>query len=402
MSGDRWSLSSVSATVCESLSALARVRRGPARFSCSISTLPPSLSSSFSRSLVDLLERQEAAVRPGKPEIVFTVYHLVVQLGVVSSLCVTSCVVPAECPAPAPATSASMPCPITPVPRHVSLARTNPPHRMISVSVLVRIQCRFSPIVLISACRAVWNARPRGVVAAVNAFFVKGYGAEGRGPDAPGSESPGETLAVPARARPFAPVGMTCNAGGRGFRSAPVTPVRLLDGVETTGPPTFLGNPGVPMPCSTTPAGPGASGPYDAPARPPLKPRRRLPRTATFEALSHGLGTRCLRFAGRIAPPPRKTRFRLLASSAGWDWIPTGFLRKVSEFTHVISSSFPKLSWRKVRLAPGLAVRVKQRTRTGGRHREADGPHRPIITATRRALTCSNFPRQIPNSPRVL
>ena len=27
----------------------------------------------------------------------------------------------------------------------------------------------------------------------------------------------------------------------------------------------------------------------------------------------HGIGTRCLRFAGRVAPPPRKTRFRLLA-----------------------------------------------------------------------------------------
>ena len=26
----------------------------------------------------------------------------------------------------------------------------------------------------------------------------------------------------------------------------------------------------------------------------------------------------------------RKTRFRLLASSTGWDWLPTGLLRKVS------------------------------------------------------------------------
>src|SRR5262249_40048984 len=32
-----------------------------------------------------------------------------------------------------------------------------------------------------------------------------------------------------------------------------------------------------------------------------------------FGAQSHGIGTRCLRFAGRIAPPPRKTRFRLLS-----------------------------------------------------------------------------------------
>ena len=27
----------------------------------------------------------------------------------------------------------------------------------------------------------------------------------------------------------------------------------------------------------------------------------------------HGFGTGCLRFAGRVAPTPRKTRFRLLA-----------------------------------------------------------------------------------------
>ena len=31
----------------------------------------------------------------------------------------------------------------------------------------------------------------------------------------------------------------------------------------------------------------------------------------SFGAQSHGLGTRCLRFAGWVAPSPRKTRFRL-------------------------------------------------------------------------------------------
>ena len=61
---------------------------------------------------------------------------------------------------------------------------------------------------------------------------------------------------------------------------------------------------------------PGRTGrirPYGASARPPLCPRRRLPHSIAFEAQSHGFGTRCLRFAGRVTPTPRKTRFRLLA-----------------------------------------------------------------------------------------
>jgi len=36
-------------------------------------------------------------------------------------------------------------------------------------------------------------------------------------------------------------------------------------------------------------------------------------RKAAFEAQSHGFGTGYLRFAGRVTPTPRKTRFRLLA-----------------------------------------------------------------------------------------
>jgi hypothetical protein len=67
-------------------------------------------------------------------------------------------------------------------------------------------------------------------------------------------------------------------------------------------------------------------------SRPALRPRRnrriwpwrctgaapavsttKAPALRTFEAQSHGFGTGCLRFAGRVAPTPRKTRFRLLA-----------------------------------------------------------------------------------------
>ncbi len=53
----------------------------------------------------------------------------------------------------------------------------------------------------------------------------------------------------------------------------------------------------------------------------------------SFEAQSHGLGTRCLRFAGWITPPPRKTRFRLPARLYRTGLIPAGFQRKVSELS---------------------------------------------------------------------
>ena len=72
------------------------------------------------------------------------------------------------------------------------------------------------------------------------------------------------------------------------------------------------GTPLVLLPCSPTPAGP---------AHQAIVMRQRGPRTdhdegsciRPFGAQSHGFGTGCLRFAGRVAPTPRKTRFRLLA-----------------------------------------------------------------------------------------
>ena len=45
----------------------------------------------------------------------------------------------------------------------------------------------------------------------------------------------------------------------------------------------------------------------------PVVSTTKAPALRTFEAQSHGFGTGCLRFAGRVTPTPRKTRFRLLA-----------------------------------------------------------------------------------------
>ena len=72
------------------------------------------------------------------------------------------------------------------------------------------------------------------------------------------------------------------------------------------------GTPIVLLPCSPTPVGPTHQA---------VTMRRRGPRSVhdegsrmdAFEAQSHGFGTGCLRFAGRVTPTPRKTRFRLLA-----------------------------------------------------------------------------------------
>jgi hypothetical protein len=67
---------------------------------------------------------------------------------------------------------------------------------------------------------------------------------------------------------------------------------------------------------------------------------------AAFEAQSHGFGTRCLRFAGWIAPPPRKTRFRLPASSTGRVVYPQGsFQRFQSCLLHLFLLC--QASWRK-------------------------------------------------------
>ena len=71
------------------------------------------------------------------------------------------------------------------------------------------------------------------------------------------------------------------------------------------------------VPCSPTPAGPRRQA-IAAPRRGlPSLSQRRLPRIDAFGAQSHGPLTGCLRFAARVAPAPRKTRSRPLASSAG-------------------------------------------------------------------------------------
>jgi len=82
--------------------------------------------------------------------------------------------------------------------------------------------------------------------------------------------------------------------------------------VETTGSPTFLGNPDCALALLSDPGRTNASG-HTMRRRGPRCVHDEGSRIRTFEAQSHGFGTGCLRFAGRVTPTPRKTRFRLLA-----------------------------------------------------------------------------------------
>jgi hypothetical protein len=136
-----------------------------------------------------------------------------------------------------------------------------------------------------------------------------------------------------------------CGQGCSG-QATPLRPVVIE--AETVGRPKFLGNPPVPMPCSLTPAGADAAGRYTAPPWPPHAARRRLATRGNFGAQSHGLGTRCLRFARRIARGGRKTRFWLLTKLYQAGFGPAGFRRKVSVMS-VHHFPLSQASWRRLR-----------------------------------------------------
>jgi len=81
---------------------------------------------------------------------------------------------------------------------------------------------------------------------------------------------------------------------------------------ETSGSPTFLGNPIVPLPCSRTPAGPSASGHCDAPVLPPRAPRRR-PQQLELSRLNRTASTRAVYASQWLLPHTTQDSLRLLA-----------------------------------------------------------------------------------------
>ncbi len=101
-------------------------------------------------------------------------------------------------------------------------------------------------------------------------------------------------------------------------------PNRPLD-MESSGPPRFLDSSPVCVPRSKTPASPQDQASTALDCCLPLFVRRRLSRRFnSFGAQSRGPHTCCLRFAARVAPAPRKTCFRLVASFTGRGLNPQG------------------------------------------------------------------------------
>ncbi len=127
--------------------------------------------------------------------------------------------------------------------------------------------------------------------------------------------------------------------GGReAFLYGP-SPAASSSEMETTGRPKFLGNPDVPTPCSQTPATrPGHTAGRHGSTR---IVRRELSTRGNFGAQSHGIGTSCLRFAVRLTPPHARLASGCRPSSTRRDWLPVGFLRKVSVMLLTSLSPFP-------------------------------------------------------------
>ena len=126
-----------------------------------------------------------------------------------------------------------------------------------------------------------------------------------------------------------------------------------LSRAETTRSPRFLGSPQVCMPRSLTPA----SSSRQACCGVSIRPSVELTTSALAGIISRGSITRpahsCVRFAARITPPPRTTRYRLVATlcRAGLvtRWAPPkGFRDRVTSLP-----PFPGFAWRTRNDNPG-------------------------------------------------
>ncbi len=134
----------------------------------------------------------------------------------------------------------------------------------------------------------------------------------------------GDTLRCACR---FAPGGPGRPTAGLGFVvRSPQPESSRREAVRASQVPV---QPAVPMPCSSTPAGPHAPGHYGAATRPPLCPRRRLPRFIQLSRLNRtALGLAVYASPGAL---PHKTQNSLPAAGQalpGGDQYPAGQRRE--------------------------------------------------------------------------
>ena len=115
------------------------------------------------------------------------------------------------------------------------------------------------------------------------------------------------------RARFFAPADSDACSAGPGLLAVRPTRDAASVAMETPGTPMFLGNPLFPFAHVLRPRQDRAHQASKVCRHGPRYVHGEGSHKAAFEAQSHGFGTGCLRFAGRVTPTPRKTRFRLLA-----------------------------------------------------------------------------------------
>jgi hypothetical protein len=139
----------------------------------------------------------------------------------------------------------------------------------------------------------------------------------------------------------FAPVGPERRPQARGSSSGPLC--RTWTPGDASGFPRFLENPCVPLPCSSTPAGPRASGHHDALARPPLCPQRRLPQECTFRGSIARLRNWLFTLRRGRCRTRRKTRFRSLAKLSRAGLVTRRVPLKGFRVASYISFPLPKL-----------------------------------------------------------
>ena len=95
--------------------------------------------------------------------------------------------------------------------------------------------------------------------------------------------------------------------------------------VDTTGSPKFLGNPDCLFAMLFDSGRPARPSPTRDGSTAPAIDQDDGAHIETFEALSHGVEARCLRFVQWITPLPRKTRFQVLVRLSWVGVPPTGF-----------------------------------------------------------------------------